>query len=624
LNPERWQQISRIFKSAISLDPEARNAYVVGQCGSDDSLRAEVEKLIASHQQASDENFIGGLAAEAAAPLLIVENDDEPPHRTLNNGQQFGSYVILEALGAGGMGEVYLARDTRLDRTVALKILPPDISTDKRRMQRFSQEAKVASSLNQPNILTVYEFGEVGGLTFLATEFVDGETLREYLRGKKKLKLADILDINIQVLAALDAAHEASIVHRDIKPENVMIRRRDHVVKVLDFGLAKVTEKRPSVLKSEYSEAATEFKTAPGIIMGTINYMSPEQAQARATDQRTDIWSTGVMLYEMVAGKMPFSGATTSHTIVQILENEPLPLSKDVPAELDRIVLKAMAKDPDERYQTAKDMLIDLRRLKKKLEVQAEIDRTSSPSTERAAIVGDQPVSVHTNKRRLVIALVTAMLLVTAAIFGINMWRSTRERANTVTPASPVPATSEERTLTYSITVQKFRNNRPFQNPFTLASEINFEADYKIRVNIRSPQAGYLYILNEGPPEGFGKPEFVMLFPSPTANLGSPLLVANQVVQIPEKFWIQFDKQQGTEKLWLVFSSDAVPELEAVKEFVNPQKRGLITDPARSQAVRNLLSTQSAQKTTAEKGDTQTTLKSPGKLLVYAVKLEHH
>jgi len=269
-------------------------------------------------------------------------------------------------------------------------------------------------------------------------------------------------------------------------------------------------------------------------------------------------------------------------------------------------------------------MLIDLRRLKKKLEVQAEIDRTSSPSTERAAIVGDKPVSVHTNKRRLVIALVTAMLLVTAAIFGINMWRSARERANAVTPASPVPATSEERTLTYSITVQKFRNNRPFQNPFTLATEINFEADYKIRVNIRSPQAGYLYILNEGPPEGFGKPEFVMLFPSPTANGGSPLLVANQVVQIPEKFWIQFDKQQGTEKLWLVFSSDAVPELEAVKEFVNPQKRGLITDPARSQAVRNLLSTQSAQKTTAEKGDTQTTLKSPGKLLVYAVKLEHH
>jgi hypothetical protein len=172
--------------------------------------------------------------------------------------------------------------------------------------------------------------------------------------------------------------------------------------------------------------------------------------------------------------------------------------------------------------------------------------------------------------------------------------------------------------------VQKFRNDRPFQNPFTLAGEINFEADYKIRVNVRSPQAGYLYVINEGPPERSAQPEFVMLFPSPTANLGSPLLVADQLVQIPEKSWIQFDEQQGTEKLWLVFSSDAVPELEAVKEFVTPTRRGLITDPARSQAVRNLLSTPSAQKTTAEKGDAQTNLKSPGKLLVYAVKLEHH
>jgi serine/threonine protein kinase len=357
------------------------------------------------------------------------------------------------------MGDVYLARVTRLDRTVALKILPPDISGDKRRMQRFRQEAKVASSLNQPNILTVYEFGEAGGLTFLATEFVDGETLREQLRGKKKLKLVDILEINIQVLAALDAAHEASIVHRDIKPENVMIRWRDHVVKVLDFGLAKVTEKRPSVLKSEYSEAATEFKTAPGIIMGTINYMSPEQAQAGATDQRTDIWSTGVMLYEMVSGKMPFSGATSSHTIVQILEKDPLPLSKDVPAELERIVLKAIAKDPDERYQTAKDMLIDLRSLKKRLEVQAEIERTSSPSTERPAIL-DQPPSVPGDKRRLVITLVIVMLVVTAGIFGVNMWRSARERANAsaVTPTPPVPATKAERTLTYWRTVQKFKN----------------------------------------------------------------------------------------------------------------------------------------------------------------------
>ena len=622
MNPERWQQISRIFKSAVSLDPEARNAYVAGQCGSDDSLRAEVEKLIESHQQASEEDFIGGMAAEAAAPLLVVVEDEVgPPQRTLNNGQQFGSYVILDALGAGGMGEVYLARDTRLDRTVALKILPPDITADKRRMQRFRQEAKVASSLNQPNILTVFEFGEVGGLTFLATEFVDGETLRDHLRGKKKLKLVEILDINIQVLAALDAAHEASIVHRDIKPENVMIRRRDHVVKVLDFGLAKVTEKKISKGEEE-SEAVTAFKTAPGIIMGTINYMSPEQAQAAATDQRTDIWSTGVMLYEMVSGKMPFSGVTTSHTIVQILEKDPSPLTKDVPAELERIVLKAMAKDPDERYQTAKDMLIDLRSLKRKLEVQAEIDRTSSPSTERAAVVGDQPPVVHGNKRGLVIMLVTAMVLVTATIFGINMWRSARERAKVVTPAAPVPATSDERQLTYWITVQKFKGGKPYQNPFPLAGEINFEPTYQIRVNVRSPQAGHLYILSEGPAST--QPEFVVLFPSTTANEGSSLLTATQTVQIPEKSWFQFDQQRGTEKLWLVFSADPVPELESVKQYANRQTKGLIPNAAENKSVQNFLTEHSASKPQSEKGESVTILKTPGNLLVYALRLEHH
>jgi serine/threonine protein kinase len=620
LNPERWQQISRIFKSAISLDPEARNAYVAGQCGSDDSLRAEVDKLIASHQQASEQDFIGGMAAEAAAPLLIIEDEVGPPQRTLSNGQHFGSYVILDPLGAGGMGEVYLARDTRLDRTVALKILPPDISGDKRRMQRFRQEAKVASSLNQPNILTVFEFGEVGGLTFLATEFVDGETLRDHLRGKKKLKLVEILDINIQVLAALDAAHEANIVHRDIKPENVMIRRRDHVVKVLDFGLAKVTEKKIS--KDDESEAATAFKTAPGIIMGTINYMSPEQAQAGATDQRTDIWSTGVMLYEMVAGKMPFSGATSSHTIVQILEKDPLPLTKDVPAELERIVLKAMAKDPDERYQTAKDMLIDLRSLKRRLEVQAEIERTSSPSTERPAAIGDQPRAAQGNKRGVVIALVTVMVLVTAAIFGISMWRSTRERAKLVTPAAAVPATVGERKLTYWITVQKFKNGKPYQDPFPLAGEINFEATYQIRVNVQSPQAGHLYILNEGPAST--EPEFVVLFPSTTANEGSSLLAAAQTVQIPEKSWFRFDRQQGTEKLWLVFSAEPVPELENVKQYANRKAKGLIPSAAENKSVQNFLTQHSASKPESEPGETLTTLKSSGNLLVYALRLEHH
>ena len=616
LTPERWQQVSRIFKSAISLDSEARAAYLKQQCLDDDSLRADVEKLLDSHRQASEEDFIGGLAAEAAAPLLIVE-DAGGPTRTLIKGQQFGSYVVLDSIGAGGMGEVYLARDTRLDRTVALKVLSSDISRDKRRMQRFLQEAKVASSLNQPNILTIFEFGDVDGLTFIATEFIDGDTLRHHLKGKP-LKVGEALDIGIQVLAALDAAHDAAIVHRDIKPENVMIRRRDHVVKVLDFGLAKVTEKKVSK-EEEQSEAATAFKTAPGIIMGTPNYMSPEQAQAHAIDVRTDIWSTGVVIYEMVTGTIPFSGATTSHTIVQILEKDPVPLTKLVPApaELERIVAKAMSKSPDERYQTAKDMLIDLRSLKKRLDIDAEIHRTSSPNTPASA------VAPQAAKRRVLLVALLAMAVVTAAILGFNFWRSSLVRpANNVTTSVAPPV---ERTLTYWITVQKFKDGNPYENPFSLAGEINFEASYRIRVHIRSPEDGYLYIFNEGPPTAAATTEYVVVFPSTTANNNSSLIKAGQIVQIPEKSWLEFDKQQGIEKLWLVFSKQALPELEAARQAASPQNKNLITDMEQNRAVETFLAINSFKKPDVDKGGaTLTTVKAAGNVLVHAIKLEHH
>ena len=579
-----------------------------------------MERLIESHQKASDEKFIDGNAAEAGAVLLIDENESDAKQQALNKGQQLGSYVIVDLLGVGGMGEVYLAKDSRLDRTVALKVLAQDIASDKRRMQRFRQEAKVASSLNQPNILTIFEFGEVDGLTFLATEYIEGQTLRDYLRSKK-LKLGETLDITIQVLAALDAAHEAHIVHRDIKPENVMIRRRDHVVKVLDFGLAKVTEKRSSVLTDQ--EAATEFKTAPGLMMGTINYMSPEQAQAHEVDERTDIWSTGVMIYEMVSGAMPFKGATTSHTIVQILEKDPAPLGTQVkvPAELERIVLKAMAKSPEDRYQTAKDMLIDLRALKGRLAVEAEIQRTSSPSTERIT----KPIEHRQSQKRVLVVALIAMAVFTAAIVGVNIWRSSRAITNAPAPAPTTSLTpSIERTLTYWITVQKFRDKQPYKDPFTMAGEINFEPDYRIRVNVRSPQMGYLYVLNEGPTTASEAPEFNVVFPSSTANKSSSAVSANQVVQIPEQSWLQFDEQQGIETLWLIFSNEAVPALEPVREFANTRSQGLITDPSLNKVIQSFIKSNANPRPASERGETLTTVKSSGNLLIYPIKLEHH
>src|SRR5712692_4816975 len=295
-------------------------------------------------------------------------------------GTKLGRYEIRSKIGEGGMGEVYLALDTELGRIVAIKILPEALASNQRRLERFIQEARAASALNHPHILTIYEIGTTGATHFIATELIDGEPLRQHIR--KGMKLAEILDIAIQAGSALAAAHEASIIHRDIKPENIMVRR-DGYIKLLDFGLAKLTE--PSIIDSEAPTRAM-VDTREGTVMGTANYMSPEQAQGTKVDARTDLWSLGAVLYEMVTGQVPFAGQTPTETISLILQKEPAPLTRythEVPAELDRIVTKALTKDREARYQTAKDLLIDLRNLKRKLEVDAEIDRTV-PSELRA------------------------------------------------------------------------------------------------------------------------------------------------------------------------------------------------------------------------------------------------
>lgn len=275
------------------------------------------------------------------------------------------------------MGEVYLAFDTELDRMVAVKILPEALASDQQRVQRFIQEAKAASALNHPHILTIHEIGTTGVTRFIATEFVDGETLRA--RIGEEISLAEILEIAIQTGGALAAAHAAGIVHRDIKPENIMVRR-DGYVKVVDFGLAKLTEPEGAVIDREAATKAM-MNTDAGTVMGTVAYMSPEQAKGTIVDARSDLWSLGVVIFEMVAGRVPFAGETPTETISLILQREPAPLSsfcETVPTEVERIVNKALTKNREERYQTAKDLLVDLRNLKRKLEVDAEIDRTAS------------------------------------------------------------------------------------------------------------------------------------------------------------------------------------------------------------------------------------------------------
>jgi len=296
------------------------------------------------------------------------------------------------------MGEVYLARDSKLDRKVALKILPSELAANQDRMRRFVQEAKAASALNHPNILTIYEIDETDSGHFIATEFIDGETLRERLR-REHLKLIDVLDVATQIASALVAAHAAGIVHRDIKPENLMLRS-DGIVKVLDFGLAKLSEAPALADGSDLeSEALTRanYQTEPGRVMGTVAYMSPEQARGMELDARTDIWSLGVVLYRMITGRVPFKGETSSHVAVSILEHEPPPLTRlapDVPAELQRIVRKCLTKKRDDRYQTARDLLIDLKSLRREVEFQSEFERSVAPYGTSAP---PQTVDSHSN-----------------------------------------------------------------------------------------------------------------------------------------------------------------------------------------------------------------------------------
>src|SRR5437773_1319154 len=303
-------------------------------------------------------------------------------NKELSANAELSHYRIVSKIGAGGMGEVYLAQDTRLDRRVAIKFLHEEFSKDTDKLNRFVQEAKAASALNHPNILTVYEIGEVEGKNYIATELIDGQTLREHLSQMEPLQLSATLKVGVQVSEALCAAHQAGIIHRDIKPENIMLRK-DGYAKVLDFGLAKLSESRPVGIAtgSAGSEDATrvQVNTTPGLVMGTVSYMSPEQARGKETDARTDIWSLGVVLYEMLSGTVPFTGETINHTIVLILEKEP-PRLTNVPAELQRIVRKSMTKDVEMRYQSARDLLIDLKNLRRELDIQGELERSVLPN----------------------------------------------------------------------------------------------------------------------------------------------------------------------------------------------------------------------------------------------------
>lgn len=368
MTPERWKQVDELLDAALERTPSARPRFLDEACGADAELRAEVASLLAAHEQAKD--FIEAPAFEVAARRVADDATgasvaDAPEFAS---GTRIGRYEILSLLGMGGMGEVYLAHDARLNRNVALKLLPAAFTQEQERVDRFAREARLISALNHPNIITIYDIGHDAERHhhYIATEFIDGLTLRELIR-TARLATNKTLRIARQICEALAAAHGAGVVHRDIKPENIMVRP-DGYVKVLDFGLAKLIQPGASHDSQPLSVFDTQAHTRAGSVMGTVKYMSPEQALGDAVDHRTDVFSFGVVLYEMLAGTPPFAGKTAAATFDLILHHTPAPLANSdshAHEELERIVNRALEKDSDVRYQTMADMCAELKRLQR-------------------------------------------------------------------------------------------------------------------------------------------------------------------------------------------------------------------------------------------------------------------
>jgi len=391
MNPERWQQIRDVLERALELAPGERSAFLDRACSSDPSLRQEVETLLASSPDVRS-SFL------QSSTLRI----------TLTPGTKLGDYEVKSLLGSGGMGEVYRARDSRLGRDVAIKVLPSFLSTDSERLRRFEQEARAAAALNHPNILAVHQMGTYEGAPYLVSELLEGETLREQIR-RGRLSMRKAIDYAVQIAGGLAAAHEKGIVHRDLKPENLFVTK-DGRVKILDFGLAKLTQPQSG---SAHSAVTLTEGTEAGVVMGTVGYMSPEQVRGQSADHRADIFAFGAILYEMLAGKRAFQKPTSPETMTAILNDDPPGISQltaNIPPALQRVVHRCLEKKAEQRFQSASDLAFALDAL----------SQTSSNASQGLASSSSVLIAeASRHKRALFGTAVVVLLLVVAVAYGV-------------------------------------------------------------------------------------------------------------------------------------------------------------------------------------------------------------
>ena len=641
MTKERANQIEEMYHAALEVAEPEREAFLRLHCGADEDLRREVESLLAFDE--SPESFLDNLPESFVAEML----NEQESEKSLT-GRQIGRYKVEKLLGKGGMGEVYLAEDVRLKRSVALKFLSVAGSENQNLLRRFEQEAFAASALNHPNILTVYDFITEENLNIIAAEYVEGESLRDKINAGR-LPLEEVLRIIEQIAFALSAAHRAGIIHRDIKPENIMIRR-DGIVKVLDFGLAKLTE-QPK--ESANSEVKTKMRslTISGMIFGTPSYMSPEQVRGQKNiNGQTDIWSLGVVLFEMLAGQVPFSGDTNGDRIASILKTDPPVLSRVIagcPPEIESIIDRALAKNVRERYRLMEDFARDIKNFRRRLELEAELKDAPAadplpPKGSREAKDSDpdfhevstknlkfSETSVETKERALAKSrrlpvFLAAGLLVLLSIAGVVYWRNSAgvvssgnvsENSN----VQRVPALPE-RALSYYLKVQKMRGGRPFEEPFRASGREIFESGYKFRMVLESDTDGFLYIFNEGKNEQ-GVTEYYLLQPT-APDKDSARIVAKREIQTAYNV---FGGGKGTEIVWVIWTKNENEVVETAKKAAIEEAGGGLVNENNSLRLNEFLAEhdRNHKEIIKEPSREVTTVKSTGDVIVHRLELEH-
>jgi len=493
MDSAKWRKITELFEAALDRPEDDRVSFLEAACDGDEEVRRRVEEMLAADAR---QNLLMDRPAYKAVgtfvPSLVTQAESQS-----FSGEMIGDYRLVRELGEGGMGAVYLAYDTRLGRYAALKFLPSRFHSPER-VLRLEREARAASALNHPHILTIYDFGQQDGRDFIASEFVEGRTLRDHITANN-LTLNQILEVAIQVASALGTAHAAGIIHRDIKPENIMLRP-DGYAKVLDFGLAKLTEKELADDSTTDPRVTAGFKTRTGILLGTTSYMSPEQVRGQKLDGRSDLFSLGVVLYELISGQRPFRGETLHHVMVAITDNEPLPIGHLVPrapVKFQHIISRVLAKDPGERYQTAAGLIADLEELQSELAAHARVSSTETSSAgskeidqHTTPIIGAQPsVLTATTARKFRRAaammpesrtwrwLTVVAIIVALAVGGIYFYRLRKF-------SSPPPALTEKDT----ILLADFINT---------TGDPDFEGTLKQGMTVQLEQSPYINIFPE-------------------------------------------------------------------------------------------------------------------------------